>query len=123
MIKEKIIKALSVISMSLAVVLCVVTKLFVHEKKNLSEATKSLDKQKKNSKVLKEHQEKIDAVHKESKKVEEKIDNAKTDEDLLAVAGDIVSANNKRVRNDKKKSDSSTTRTRKKGTSTTKVNG
>lgn len=123
MIKEKIIKALSVISMALAVVLCVVTKLFVHEKKNLSEATKSLDKQKKNSKVLKEHQEKIDAVHKESKKVEEKIDNAKTDEDLLAVAGDIVSANNKRVRNDKKKSDSSTTRTRKKGTSTTKVNG
>ena len=123
MIKEKIIKALSVISMALAVVLCVVTKLFIHEKKNLSEATKSLDKQKKNSKVLKEHQEKIDAVHKESKKVEEKIDNAKTDEDLLAVAGDIVSANNKRVRNDKKKSDSSTTRTRKKGTSTTKVNG
>ena len=123
MIKEKIIKALSVISMALAVVLCVVTKLFIHEKKNLSEATKSLDKQKKNSKVLKEHQEKIDAVHKESKKVEEKIDNAKTDEDLLAVASDIVSANNKRVRNDKKKSDSSTTRTRKKGTSTTKVNG
>ena len=123
MIKEKIIKALSVISMALAVVLCVVTKLFIHEKKNLSEATKSLDKQKKNSKVLKEHQEKIDAVHKESKKVEEKIDNAKTDEDLLAVAGDIVSANNKRVRNDKKKSDSSTTRTRKKGTSTTNVNG
>lgn len=123
MIKEKIIKALSVISMALAVVLCVMTKLFIHEKKNLSEAAKSLDKQKKNSKVLKEHQEKIDAIHKESKKVEEKIDDAKTDEDLLAVAGDIVSANNKRVRNDKKKSDSSTTRTRKNGTSTTKVNG
>lgn len=123
MIKEKIIKALSVISMALVVMVYAMTKLFIHEKKNLSEATKSLDKQKKNSKVLKEHQEKIDAIHKESKKVEEKIDNAKTDEDLLAVAGDIVSANNKRVCNDKKKSDSSTTRTRKKGTSTTKVNG
>ena len=73
------------------------------QKDEIKELKNIINSEKKNLEQLSEYITKLDNIRKDEKELAEKIKEAKTDEELQKIIGDIVALNNDRVQNDKDK--------------------
>ncbi len=67
-------------------------------KKEISRLTSDLDKANQNSKQLAEYIENMQKIKAKEKETNQKIEEAKNDEEILSIIADIVNDNNVRVR-------------------------
>lgn len=98
----KLFLIMLVVAGVLAVSLTVAIKLLIEQKKEIETLKDELNTQQQNIISLYKHAEEIAEIEKDRRKTDEKINESKTDEEMLDIINTVIAINNSRVQNNSK---------------------
>lgn len=81
----------------------ILLKILFNKNEKIKELENDVKKEETNKEALKEFNEEEREINKQKQETDKKIEEAKTDEEALKIAADIIANNNKRVRKSTKK--------------------